>query len=210
MESHDPYIRYTRNFFRRWLPLYDYFSASVFYVYREATKRAQPEAGKQILDICTGTGEVALRCAKKGAEVTAVDITIEMLEKARAKAKALPISFQLMDARALAFADASFDAAVISFALHDMPRRVRLEVLREAVRVSRKRVVVADYALPSWEPLRNVVIRLIDLFESPYFRSFANEGALQLIEECGLEKPRTYHLCPMPFAVYVLEIEEKA
>ncbi|MCP3960665.1 MAG: class I SAM-dependent methyltransferase, partial [bacterium] len=126
----DAYIAYTHRFFTRWVPVYDLFARSIFYAYRAAVRSLEPRRGRSILDLCTGTGEIALRCARQGAEVTGIDVTPAMLARARRKKGELAVRFQLMDARRLAFPDASFDRVVISFALHDMPRRVRLEVLR--------------------------------------------------------------------------------
>ena len=123
MNRQDPYIAYTHRFFRKWLPWYDLLAWSIFNVYTGAARRAQAPT---LPDICTGTGEMALRCAKAGARVTAIDITEPMLTKARKKTRDLPIDFRLMDAQRLEFDDASFDVALLSLALHDMPRRVRL------------------------------------------------------------------------------------
>jgi len=198
----DPYIAYTHRFFRKWLPWYDLFAWSIFNVYSAAARRAH---ARTLLDICTGTGEMALRCAKAGARVTAIDITEPMLAKARDKAGKLPIDFRLMDARRLEFTDASFDVAVLSLALHDMPRRVRLEVLREACRVTRDRIVILDYDFPGPRWLRRALIGLVGLFETAYFKQFATEGLRPLLEEAGLRPIEVARLVPPLFAVYVVK-----
>jgi len=152
----DAYIEYTHRFFEKWLPVYDLFAWPIGFVYRAAVERVGPRPGRRVLDLCTGTGEVALRLARRGAEVTGVDITEAMLAKARRKAERKQLSpaprFELMDARHLALRMTASTSPSISLALHDMPRRVRLEVLREALRVSRERVVVLDYELPPGRP----------------------------------------------------------
>lgn len=203
MSRQDPYIAYTHRFFRKWLPFYDLFAWSIFNVYTAAARRAH---ARTLLDICTGTGEMALRCATAGAQVTAIDITEPMLAKARKKAGRLPIDFRLMDARRLEFADASFEVSLVSLALHDMPRRVRLQVLREACRVTSKRIVILDYEFPEPRWLRRVLIGLVGLFETAYFKQFASEGLRPLLEEAGLRPIEVVRLFPPLFAVYVVEV----
>ena len=200
----DPYRDFTRTFFDRWSPLYDLFAKPIGFAYRRAVRAAGAAPGRTILDLCTGTGEIAIRCALAGAEVTAVDMTPSMLERARGKGRGLGIHFALMDARQLAFADATFDAVVLSFALHDMPRFVRPEVLREAARVAREEVIVLDYDPPRRQPWRKLVVSLISSFESPYFTAFVNDGLERSFAEAGLVARATYRPLRGFFAVNVL------
>jgi ubiquinone/menaquinone biosynthesis C-methylase UbiE len=193
-----PYIRYTHRFFARWLPVYDWFAGSIAHVYRRAARCAGTGS---VLDICTGTGEIAVRCARAGAEVTAIDITEPMLRRARRKARGLPIRFLLMDARKLAFPDASFDVAVLSFALHDMPRKVRAQVLAEARRVARRRIVILDYDFPATPVLGGALVRMVASFETAYFPDFAAEGAGALLAQSGLRDVRTIRSFPPLFAI---------
>ncbi len=206
MKSADAYIAYTHRFFTRWVAVYDLFARSIFPAYRAAVRALEPRHGRSILDLCTGTGEIALRCARQGAAVTGIDVTPAMLARARRKAVGLPVHLQLMDARRLAFPDASFDRAVLSFALHDMPRRVRLEVLREAARVARERLVILDYDFPRRRPLGPLLVWLVDLFESAYFKGFARERSSALLREAGLEGACVER--GLFFSVRVVELED--
>lgn len=74
-------------------------------------------AGDRVLDVATASGNAALAAARRRAQVTGVDITPALLERARQRASAegLHIDFQLGDATALAFADASFDVVMSTF-----------------------------------------------------------------------------------------------
>ena len=202
----DPYVGYTHRFFRKWLPVYDAFALSIAPVYRAAAKALDGGPGRTLVDLCTGTGEMAIRCARRGFDVTAVDITPDMLDKARRKARDLPIRFAVMDARELGFTDSSFDDAVLSLALHDMPRKVRVQVLREAARVTRERLVILDYDFPRHLPLRRLWIGSVDLFESAYFRLAVDEGLEPLFAEAGLANlPRRRKGLPL-FAVHTIEL----
>ncbi|HEY8773664.1 MAG TPA: methyltransferase domain-containing protein [Gaiellaceae bacterium] len=68
--------------------------------------------GARVLDVATGTGAVALRAAERGAVVTAVDISAELVERGRRAATdaGLSIEFLSADAERLPFAPRSFDA----------------------------------------------------------------------------------------------------
>lgn len=211
----DPYVAYLNRFFRKWLPVYDGFARSIFWAYRSAVGCVAPAPGSRVLDICTGTGEIALRCARRGADVTGIDITPDMLAKARLKAHRSPttrdIVFDIADARSLPFPDCSFDVAVLGFALHDMPRKVRVQVLQEAVRVARDRVVILDYDIPQ-RALGRLAATLISKFETVYFPGFAREGVSPLLEELGpvtkssAARSRTRRIFPGTFAIFELSV----
>lgn len=78
---------------------------------------ADVRANERVLDVAAGNGNASLAAARRFAQVTATDYVPALLEKARARAAAdeLPITFQVADAEALPFADASFDVALSTF-----------------------------------------------------------------------------------------------
>ena len=207
MGTDDAYIAYTKAFFKRWVGLYDLFASSIWYAYREGVRELEPCAGKSVLDICCGTGEIALRAAAKGASVTGVDISSDMMACARKKAAArgLNITFRETDARELPFEPESFDRVILSFALHDMPRPVRILVLQEANRVCAERLVVLDYDLTRTGRAAALISRCIALFESAYFKNFIRETAEPLFKEAGLPPPRKIAVSGPLFTIYILE-----
>lgn len=73
--------------------------------------------GVRMLDVACGTGGVALRAARAGADVTGIDISADQLAKARAAAVAegLSIRFDEGDCQELPYADADFDAVASAF-----------------------------------------------------------------------------------------------
>ncbi|MFL6202504.1 MAG: class I SAM-dependent methyltransferase, partial [Thermoanaerobaculia bacterium] len=83
----DPYVAFTRRFFGRWSPVYDLFAKPIGFAYDAAVRRAGARPGREILDLCTGTGEIAIRCARRGARVTAVDLTPSMFTRAQRKVR---------------------------------------------------------------------------------------------------------------------------
>jgi SAM-dependent methyltransferase len=88
-------------------------------IYDELVAALKPRRGERWLDLATGTGEIALRAAAAGAEVTAIDIAPRMVERARAKAerRGLEIDFAVGDCARLPHGDGSFDVVVSSFGM---------------------------------------------------------------------------------------------
>lgn len=82
--------------------------------------------GENILDLCTGTGEVARLLLKKiGPEglLTCLDFCEDMLEIAKKKLSPLPgnLSFVVADAREMSFPDNAFDAVTVAFGMRNVP-----------------------------------------------------------------------------------------
>jgi ubiquinone/menaquinone biosynthesis C-methylase UbiE len=90
---------------------------------------------KAILDIGSGHGNCALSLAKRGAHVTSIDISPELIEgcRKRAAANGLVAQFMVMNACALEFADTSFDIVIAARTVHHLPDIA--EFCREAYRV---------------------------------------------------------------------------
>jgi SAM-dependent methyltransferase len=93
--------------------------------------------GQAFLDVACGTGGVALRAARRGADVTGVDISADQLAKARAAAdeERLPVRLDEGDCQALRYAVASFDAVASVFGLIFAESRERTAA--EVARVTR-------------------------------------------------------------------------
>ena len=75
------------------------------------------EPGTRVLDVACGTGGVALRAARAGAEVVGIDISADQLAKARdaAAAAGLSIRFEEGDCQELPYRDADFGAVTSAF-----------------------------------------------------------------------------------------------
>jgi SAM-dependent methyltransferase len=85
---------------------------------------AQIRGGARVLDVACGTGVVALAAARTGARVTGLDLTPELLVRARENAAitGTEIAWHEGDAEALPFEDASFDVVVSQFGHMFAPR----------------------------------------------------------------------------------------
>lgn len=110
--------------------------------------------GQRALDVCCGTGDIALALARAGTEVTGLDFSQAMLEIAETRRLKKPQSavanpkFMQGDAQQLPFPDNSFDAVTIGYGLRNLSS---CETgLREMLRVARPggRLVVLDFGKP--------------------------------------------------------------
>ena len=119
-----------------------------------------PVAGRTVLDVGTGTGRGAIALARRGAIVTGVDASQEMLDVARRQAEAagVPVTFAREDAHRLPFADGAFDSVICLRVLMHTPDWRRS--LAELCRVARDRVVFDYPAMASAALLESLARRL--------------------------------------------------
>ena len=96
---------------------------------------------KSILDVGVGSGLFAESFNRRGLQVTGVDINPQMVQAAR---QFVPGGdFRVSTAEALPFPEASFDLVFMGFLLHESDEP--LKVLKEARRVSRRRVCILEW-----------------------------------------------------------------
>jgi demethylmenaquinone methyltransferase/2-methoxy-6-polyprenyl-1,4-benzoquinol methylase len=127
-------------------------TAGMHHRWRErAVDLARARPGARALDVATGTGDLAIELAGRGAEVTGLDFAPAMLDVARTKAPG--IEFEEGDALALRFPDAEFDCVTVGFGARNFADLDR--GLAEMARVTRPggRVVVLEITTPQRPPL---------------------------------------------------------
>ena len=116
-------------------------------------RRLRPRAGETILDMAGGTGDIAFRIAERGAQVTVADISAEMLEVGRERARERGIEGLLWaqeNAETLTFPDQTFDAYTIAFGIRNV---THIELaLAEAHRVLRigGRFFCLEFSTTTW------------------------------------------------------------
>ncbi len=128
---------------------------------RRAAELAQVGPGDRVLDVATGTGDLALELARRvapGGEVVGSDFSDEMLSRARAKAvrppvAPAPIAFEWANAMQLPYAAGEFAAATVGFGARNFSDLD--QGLREMTRVVRPggSVVVLEITTPTRPPL---------------------------------------------------------
>jgi demethylmenaquinone methyltransferase / 2-methoxy-6-polyprenyl-1,4-benzoquinol methylase len=125
-------------------------------------KKLKPVAGEPILDVCTGTGDLALafyRYTKGQSPIVASDFCGEMLEIGRRKrdrAKIAPerMEFIEADAQQLPFESDHFSVVSVAFGLRNVADTD--QGLRELTRVCKPggQVAVLEFSTPTWQPFK--------------------------------------------------------
>ena len=126
-----------RTMFDRIAPVYDAMNRAMTMGldrrWRRLAASAVVRSGDRVLDVCCGTGDLALADRSAGGKVVGVDFSEPMLERARRKAPDL--EWVRADAAALPFEDGSFDVVTVGFGVRNL---ADLEAgLRELARVTR-------------------------------------------------------------------------
>ena len=109
----------------------------------------------KIIDIATGTGDIALCFANDNVEVVGIDNASMMLDLANEKSMKIPnVKFQLEDAENMSFENNTFDAATVGFGVRNFEDLN--QGLREIKRVLKpgKKLIILETAVPSFSIVR--------------------------------------------------------
>ena len=148
-----------------------------------------PIAGQEILDVGTGTGRGAIALAARGARVTGVDASAEMLTVARRRAQetGVQVEFVQGDAHGLAYPDRAFDAVVcLRVLMHTPDWR---QSLGELCRVAKQRVVFDYPALMSAAAIQSATRRLANAAggRTEAYRVFADSAVRATLRANGFQ-----------------------
>ena len=107
------------------------------------------QAGQRVLDVAAGTGTSAISAARRGAVVTATDLTPELLEVGRtaSRAEGLALTWEVADAEALPYEDGAFDVVLSAIGVMFAPHHQ--QAADELVRVCRRGGTIG---VLSWTP----------------------------------------------------------
>lgn len=175
-------------------------SLGVHYIWkREAVRMTRLKAGGLVIDVCGGTGDLAIRAAKtmgdKG-RVVLYDINMAMIENGRPKIKKADLRDKIHcvqgDAEAICFSDHLFDAVIIGFGIRNVTDMERC--LGEMYRVLKPggTFMCLEFSLPT----------------APWFRSLYDFYSFRVMPALGkllagtrdayLHLPESIRLFPSP------------
>jgi demethylmenaquinone methyltransferase/2-methoxy-6-polyprenyl-1,4-benzoquinol methylase len=151
---------------------------------RCVVKLARPQAGQRALDLCCGTGDLALGLARRGVRVIGLDFSEQMLRVAETRSSAIqtrapadpnhvtrntdqapfPLGFVRGDAQRIPFSDNSFDIVTVGYGLRNLASWV--DGLSEMQRVTRPggRLLVLDFGKPDHAVWRGLYFCYLKVF----------------------------------------------
>ncbi len=145
---------------------------------RRLIAQAAVRPGERALDACCGTGDIALALAARGAQVTGVDFSAKMLDKARARGQGESrLDYLEGDAAALPIPSETFDLATIAYGLRNLPDFGA--GLAELVRVLRPggRLLVLDFGKPPLAVWRRCYFAYLRWITPLFGRVFCGDAA---------------------------------
>jgi demethylmenaquinone methyltransferase / 2-methoxy-6-polyprenyl-1,4-benzoquinol methylase len=181
----DEFAEQVRGMFDRVSGVYDLMNsamtAGLHHEWRQrAVEQTRVGPGSDALDVCCGTGDLALELRRRigpDGRVVGCDFSEPMLEIARRKSgdEGLPVEFGWADALELPYGDAGFDAATVGFGarnLADLDRGIA-----EMARVLRPggRLVILEITRPHRQPLAGFYSFWFDKLV-PVLGSFAGDA----------------------------------
>jgi ubiquinone/menaquinone biosynthesis methyltransferase len=144
--------------------------------------------GTRALDVCCGTGDIAMALAARGAQVSAVDFSESMLARARQRSARLggprPVEFIQGDALRLPFPDDTFDVVTMGYGLRNLAQFER--GVRELYRVARPggRILILEFGKPEWAWWRRLYFAYLGVCVPVFGRIFCrNARAYEYILE---------------------------
>jgi demethylmenaquinone methyltransferase / 2-methoxy-6-polyprenyl-1,4-benzoquinol methylase len=150
----------------------------------------------RVLDVATGTGDVALEIASQtpaGVNIVGVDFCKEMVDLGRVKVQGSPhagrISFEVAPCEDIPFSDKTFEAATIAFGIRNVVDRVK--GLSEMHRVLKDggRIVILEFSTPT-SPVFRALYHFYFLKILPAIGGmFSKQSAYQYLPDSVLEFP---------------------
>ena len=145
----EPKVLPTRDGYDRWAATYDTMGNWLLDLDEPEVDRALGDvSGLDLLDVGAGTGRHAIRLAERGASVTAIDFSEQMLDRAREKPGADRVRWLVHDvARPLPFAADAFDRVLSALVLEHIPVDELVPFFHELGRVARRDGVILVTAM---------------------------------------------------------------
>ena len=173
----------------RFSGMYDALMKRDMPAYRRIVEKARAlvKPHTSVLEIATGTGILALELAGSVEHMEAMDFSLDMIERARQKARSMGISnvrFSVQDAYSLAYDAESFDIVIISNTLHIMP--VPEKALSEIKRVLKpKGILIAPTFVHAETRKAALLSRLISITGFRAYHRWTRRSYTHFLKDSG-------------------------
>lgn len=177
-----------KGFWDRWAGRYDRFMSGDKDTYAQIVNRMKKELNRNmdVLELACGTGILSVQLAGNVKMLEATDFSEEMIKQAKQKCHSSRLHFSVQDATALPYAPETFDAVIISNALHIMPEPEK--ALAEIRRVLKPGgILIAPTFMAAGSLSGRMRIRLMELSGFKAFYKWTPQGYLNFLKENGFE-----------------------
>lgn len=168
---------------------------------------------ESVLDLPVGTGRLLPLVLQRSVSFAGGDISMEMMQQAAAKLTASgkqdPFPFVQCNAETLPFADNTFDTTVTLRFMFHLPREMRVNILRELSRVSRRWVIID--CRNKWNPgfvIRKTKVRLG--FSTPDRLFWSKKDIRSEISAAGLTMVRLFPTTPYLSDQWIVLAEKRS
>ena len=175
-------------FWDRWAKRYDFAMSGDGRTYAQIVSRMKKVLNKDmaVLELACGTGLLSVRIAGSVKLLEATDFSEEMIRQAKAKAHSSRLHFSVQDATNLPYTPGTFDAVVISNALHIMPEPEK--ALAEIRRVLKPGgILIAPTFTAAGSLPGRMRIRIMELSGFKVFHKWTQQGYLDFLKGNGFE-----------------------
>ena len=171
---------------------------------RAAARRIKMFHTGKILDLASGTGDMALTLAElhDQAAIFGVDFNYPMLARANEKIKAGPyhnrVKVNVGDALLLPFADQTFDSLTMAFGIRNIPDRVQALHEMQRVLVPGGRAVMLELTFPRWSFIRRFYTTYLDKLIPRLGGLISGQGqAYQYLADSIMDFPEPADFCQL-------------
>ena len=182
-----------RGFWESWAKRYDRFMASDRKIYGKLAGRMKHTLNRTmtVLELACGTGLLSVQLAGSVKLLEATDFSAEMIKQAKLKPRSSRLNFSVQDATNLPYAAETFDAVIISNALHIMPHPEK--ALSEIRRVlKREGLLIAPTFTAAGSFFGRLKVRLMELSGFRVFHKWTPENYLSFLRDNGFVVTDSY------------------
>lgn len=175
-----------KGFWDRWAGRYDRLLSVDQKTYAQIVKRMKGQLDRNmvVLELACGTGILSIQLAGSVKLLEATDFSEQMIRQAKQKSTSTRLHFSVQDATALCYAPQTFDAVIISNALHIMPSPEK--ALAEIRRVLKPDgILIAPTFTAAGSRLGRLKIRLMELSGFKVFHRWTPPEYLDFLRENG-------------------------